>query len=236
MNSLSYKFPLTKITGKIRIKERLTFSEYGQPIAPTKTIITPKHYIEWQIGYDKIASKDEITHFIGANNKNKQIYELSEFLEFGLKNNLIKAEILKKLKKDILKNEIFIDEKEEITRSHFISETINGVEFLKSKVSYPLLISKFQNKNLLCEIIVREKQRAVGTMPMLYFCISLANIKDKDGNFSFIGRKIESKENGYLQIDSSNIEIFVNLFKIFGLLSKTHKHDCLEILNYILKN
>ena len=236
MNSLSYEFPLTKITGKIRIKERLTFSEYGQPIAPTKTIITPKHYIEWQIGYDKIVSKNEITHFIGANGKNKQIYELSEFLEFGLKNNLIKAEILKNLKEEILKNEIFIDEKEEITRSHFISETINGVEFLKSKVSYPLLISKFQNKNLLCEIIVREKQRAVGTMPMLYFCISLANIKDKDGNFSFIGRKIESKENGYLQIDSSNIEIFVNLFKIFGLLSKTHKHDCLEILNYILKN
>ncbi|NLK66419.1 MAG: R.Pab1 family restriction endonuclease [Campylobacteraceae bacterium] len=233
MKVLNYEFPLTSVTGKIRIKERFAFSDYGQPIAPTKTIITPKHYLEWQIGYDRAIESGEETHFIGANGKNKQIYELSEFLEFGLENSLISFEILENLKNEILENEFFIDEKEEITRSHFVPETINNIEFLKSKVSYPLLVSKFQDDDLLCEIIVREKQRAVGTMPMLYFCISLANIRDKNGNFGFIGRKINSKERGYLQINSKNILIFVKIFKIFGLLSRAHKHDCLEILGYL---
>lgn len=43
---LKYEFPLSKVTGKIRIKERLAFSDYGIPVPPTRTIITHKHYIE----------------------------------------------------------------------------------------------------------------------------------------------------------------------------------------------
>ena len=235
MKSLNYEFPLSNAKGKIRIKERLAFSDYGQPVAaPTKTIITPKHYIEWQIGYGRDIKKDKIVHFIGANGKAKQIYELSEFLEFGLKTNLISKKELENLRLKIENNNIFIDEKEKITREHFISEKIGEIEFLKSRVSYPLLVYKFESKDMLCEIIVREKQRAVGTMPMLYFCIPIANLQDEKGKFSFVGRQIQSKENGYLQINSLNIVVFVKMFQIFGLLSKTHKHDCLEILNYIL--
>lgn len=78
MSVLNYEIALSKATGKIRLKERFAFSNYGIPVPPTQTIITPKHYLKWQIGYDKIvASNDEITHFVGANNK-KRIYELSE--------------------------------------------------------------------------------------------------------------------------------------------------------------
>ena len=91
---LRYEFPLSKVTGKIRIKERFAFSDYGIPVAPTQTIITHKHYIEWQIGYDRVVNKDENHHFIGTNSKRKQIYELSEFLEFGLKNHFISLQDL----------------------------------------------------------------------------------------------------------------------------------------------
>ncbi len=34
---------------------------------------------------------------------------------------------------------------------------INGVEFLKLNVIYPLLVVTFQNENFLCEIVVRKK-------------------------------------------------------------------------------
>lgn len=232
MKGPNYDFPLTQVKGKIRIKERFAFSDYGQSIAPRQTTITSNHYIEWQIGYDK--ENNENAHFIGINGKEKQIYELSEFLEFGLKMNLISKKELENLRLKIENNDIFIDEKEKITREHFISEKIGEIEFLKSRVSYPLLVHKFESKDMLCEIIVREKQLAVGTMPMLYFCIPMAKVQDKKSEFSFVGRQIQSKENGYLQINSSNIAVFVKMFQIFGLLSKTHKHDCLEILNYIL--
>lgn len=87
---------------------------------------------------------------------------------------------------------------------------------------------------MLCEIIVREKQFAVGTMPMLYFCLALSSIKDSSGK-NFIGRKILSKECGYLELNKDNIYIFVRIFRIFGLLSKAHKQDCLAILAYLLK-
>ena len=106
MSVLKYQIPLTKISGKIRIKERLAFSDYGLPIAPTKTILSPKHYIEWQIGYDNIVDSSE--HFIGANGKKKQIYELSEFLLFGLKNFLISKNEILDLKNFIEKNKVFV--------------------------------------------------------------------------------------------------------------------------------
>lgn len=81
---------------------------------------------------------------------------------------------------------------------------------------------------------MREKQFAVGTMPMLYFCVALSSIKDSNGE-SFIDRKIVSNECGYLEINVDTIHIFMQIFRIFGLLSHTHQHDCLAILGYLLK-
>ena len=233
MNLLKYPFPLSKAMGKIRIKERFAFSDYGIPIAPTQTIITPKHYIEWQIGYDRIVSKNETYHFIGANGKTKEIYELSEFLDFALYEKWITHQDIANLQISIANYQEFIEDKERITRTNFIQDNINDIEFLKANVSYPLLIHQFQNKDLLCEIIVREKQFAVGTMPMLYFCIALSSLKDCNDQ-SFIGRKIQSNEKGYLEVSKENVEIFIQIFKIFGLLSKAHQYDCLQILNYLL--
>lgn len=231
---LRYEFLLSKPTSKIRIKERFAFSDYGTPVAPTQTIITHKHYIEWQIGYDRVVNKDENHHFIGANSKRKQIYELSEFLEFGLKNHFISLQDLQKLRDEIKNNKDFIEDREKIMRSNFTKETINNLNFFKSNVSYPLLVHQFSSKDLLCEIIIREKQYAVGVMPMLYFCVSLSILKDAD-NKSFVGRKIQSKENGYLEINQQNIGVFLRIFEIFGMLSKVHQYDCMQILNYLIK-
>ncbi len=221
-------------TGKIRIKERLTFMDYGQPVAPTQTILTQKHYIEWQIGYDKITENQEREHFIGANGKKKRIYELSKILECALSKKLILQGDLQTLRGKIFQNSTFIDETERITRAHFVRKTINGVDFLSSSVSYPLLVCELGSKDFLCEIIVREKQRAVGVMPMLYLCIPMSRIADKNGDFSFLGRKIQSKETGFLRLDERNIDVFLDIFKIFGLLSRAHQHDCLEILDYLI--
>ena len=201
---------------------------------PTQTTITHKHYIEWQIGYDRVISRGEEYHFIGANGKKKQIYELSEFLDFGLDSGLLSVDELLKLQEKISHNKEFIEEKERIIRTNFIIDSIDGVEFLKSSVSYPLFVYRFEDKDILCEIILREKQFAVGSMPMLYFCIALSSIKDSNGN-TFVGRKILSNECGYLKITNKNINIFLQTFRIFGLLSRTHKHDCLAILEYLLK-
>ena len=71
-------------------------------------------------------------------------------------------------------------------------------------------------------------------MPMLYFCVALSSLKDSK-NQSFVGRYIQNKENGYLEINKQNIEVFIQMFRIFGMLSKIHQYDCLQILNYLIK-
>lgn len=237
MSVLNYEIALSKAKGKIRLKERFAFNNYGIPVPPTKTIITPKHYLEWQIGYDKIVNNNnEVAHFIGANNKRKHIYELSEILYFGVNNSLISMDKINSLKGIIQNNTTLIDERENINRTDFVQAKIGNINFLKSNVCYPLLVYKFDNRDILCEIVVREKQYAVGTMPMLYFCMAMSCIYDANGDRSFLNRTINSKEKGYLRIDNTNISIFIKIFEIFGMLSKAHKHDCLAILDYILIN
>jgi len=151
-----YEFLLTKTSGKILIKERLTFDDYGISIATTKTKITHKHYIEWQIGYDSVAKASEKYDFIGANGKAKVLYELSEFIRFGYKNKLITKQTLQNLYDKIGANNEFVDTLN-IIRTNFSPTQIGGINFEKSSVSYPLLVYRFSTNEAICEIVVREK-------------------------------------------------------------------------------
>ena len=50
-NFIRVRLPLTDVTGKVRVKEK-SADGLGIPIAPSKTSLGKKHYLEWQIGYD----------------------------------------------------------------------------------------------------------------------------------------------------------------------------------------
>ena len=50
-DSVRVRLPLTDVTGKVRVKE-MTPDGFGIPVAPSKTVLGEKHYLEWQIGYD----------------------------------------------------------------------------------------------------------------------------------------------------------------------------------------
>lgn len=49
--SVRVRLPLTDVTGKVRPKQR-TDDGNGEALAPTKTALGAKHYLEWQISYD----------------------------------------------------------------------------------------------------------------------------------------------------------------------------------------
>ncbi|EIK4796589.1 R.Pab1 family restriction endonuclease, partial [Campylobacter coli] len=49
-------------------------------------------------------------------------------------------------------------------------------------------------------------------------------------------RCIESKEKGYLEISRNNINIFLEMLKIFGILSNNHRYDVLQIIEFILNS
>ena len=96
-NKIYVEIPLTSQSGKSRVKIRNSFYEYGLPTATKQNPFSQKHYIEWQIGYDADKSDNDKmkltslknTEFIGANGKNKSLYELSEYLFYFVKWEII---------------------------------------------------------------------------------------------------------------------------------------------------
>ncbi|MGL2448786.1 R.Pab1 family restriction endonuclease [Helicobacter pylori] len=239
---IEVSIPLTSISGKARVKIRHAFSDYGISTATRKIPFSLKHYVEWQIGYDvpikdkekfKLTTlKDEKYHFLGANNKVKTLYELSEIIYYAKQLNLISLENLENTLKYLEKQKQFIEDNFTITRERFRSHQFGGMDFELSRISYPLLIHSF-NDNQLSEIVIREQQYGSKTQAMLYFCFSILELKTAT---PLLNRTAMLKEHALLIIHKTNALMFLEMLKIFGLLSQAHHNDVLKILEKILQN
>ncbi|STR19100.1 restriction endonuclease R.HpyAXII [Helicobacter pylori] len=239
---IEISIPLTSISGKARVKIRHAFSDYGISTATRKIPFSLKHYVEWQIGYDVpikdkekfelTTLKDEKYHFLGANNKVKTLYELSEIIYYAKQLNLISLENLENTLKYLEKQKQFIEDNFTITRERFRSHQFGGMDFELSRISYPLLIHSF-NDNQLSEIVIREQQYGSKVQAMLYFCFSILELKTAT---PLLNRTATLKEHAFLTIHKTNALVFLEMLKIFGLLSQAHHNDVLKILEKILQN
>ncbi|MGL2718963.1 R.Pab1 family restriction endonuclease [Helicobacter pylori] len=239
---IEVSIPLTSISGKARVKIRHAFSDYGISTATRKIPFSLKHYVEWQIGYDVpikdkekfelTTLKDEKYHFLGANNKVKTLYELSEIIYYAKQLGLIGLENLENTLKYLEKQKQFIEDSFTITRERFRSHQFGGMDFELSHISYPLLIHSF-NDNQLSEIVIREQQYGSKTQAMLYFCFSILELKTAT---PLLNRTAALKEHALLTIHKTNTPMFLETLKIFGLLSQAHHNDVLKILEKILQN
>nr|WP_101007331.1 R.Pab1 family restriction endonuclease [Helicobacter pylori] len=198
---IDVSIPLTSISGKVRVKIRHAFSDYSISTATRKIPFSLKHYVEWQIGYDVpikdkekfelTALKDKKYHFLGANNKVKTLYELSEMIDYAKQLGLISLENLENTLKYLEKQKQFIEDNFMITRERFRSHQFGGMRFsiLELKTATPLL-----------------------------------------------NRTAAFKEHALLIIHQTNASMFLEMLKIFGLLSQAHHNDALKILEKILQN
>jgi hypothetical protein len=238
------EIPLTQHTGKIRIKERRNYTEFGVPVATRQRVFNQNMYVEWQISYDaELKSKkadlstlkDNGLVFKAFNGKRKVLYELSEYLYYFHKMGVISKQNLDRLESFVrgIPNENLIENVYRIYKSNPIRKTINGVEFLESEIKYPHLIHDFNNGFLIiAEITIREKQKAVGIQPMVYVCFPVSYLQDRNGN-SIIGRVARPNESATFEFNENNAFVIEESFKIFGMLSQSHRHDVLEILKLI---
>lgn len=243
--SISVAIPLTKGTDKTRIKRRSILNEYGLPVATRSENITLDCYVEWQIGYDVMVKEEEKLkrsslpdhRFIGANTQTKALYELSEYVYYFYKWNIISKNSLLKIKDDLSKIEdenLFEAESLlSIKRTHFVEKEFNGIPFFYSKVEYPILIHKFKNFEIITEILIKERQYAIGVQPMLYLCFPITELKSER---ILLGRSVDKNEEAEFIIDNTNYEILLNLLYFFGMLSKNHKKDIISIIDFILNN
>lgn len=241
------EIPLTASSGKIRIKTRNNFFDYGMPTATRQVDFSQKHYVEWQIGYDVDISNEEklsltslpTKTFVGANGKIKALYELSEYLYFFRRENLIKNDELQDLLLFLeqIDEKVFLETSNDfqILRTHPIEKRIQDISFYCSEVKYPLLVHRVENFEILVEIVIKEKQKAVGIQPMVYICFPITDLITKDQSI-LLGRKANAKEFAFLKLGKKHKNFILESFKIFGILSKNHNKDMVNIVKLILSN
>ena len=235
--SLFVNLPMTKPTGKVRVKKRSFFAEYGEPIAPRQVTISQSCYVEWQIGYDLLATpenKDKTTlqniSFRNYKGESKYCYELSELVYYARKSGLVSDAEIKATYEAIraVDEKSTFEETSSISRTNPKVDTINGLEFYTMQVSYPLFVHRFGEYEIFAEIMIREKQRAVGTQAMLYVCLPITSLKFKRLP---IGRTLDAKECAEWHIGRNEARLALELFRVFGMLSPKHRHDVMAILS-----
>jgi len=237
--------PLTATSGKARIKQRTMLNAYGIPVATCQAPLSLSCYVEWQVGYDAEINDPEKmalttlpdARFTGANGETKALYELSEYLFWLTKWQLVKKSELEDLASTLEKipAETLFDVHPAlaIKRSHLVEKELNGLQFLATRVEYPLVLRQFGDYEIAAEIITREKQRAIGVQPMLYLCFPITELLPQQGKPSLVGRTAFSKEHADFVINRANASVFVQVLHLFGMLSGNHRRDSLSIIKTI---
>ena len=231
---------LTSPTGKMRVKTRSLYHEYGQPHSSRSNRFTQRNYIEWQISYDTANEEDLPERYLRVayreREEQKYFTELSCYLYIFHKWDLIRRHDLLALI-DYLQN---IDENSlianhehcRISRTHPTGVTINEIPFSSMILRYPQLVYHFQQYDIVAEVTIREKQRAVGVRPMLYFCIPIPELT---AHPPLIGRTAKKNERACFVFSEDNYRVIFELVKVFGILSDRHRDDVLRIIDRALE-
>jgi len=242
--TINVSLSLTKPTNKVRVKQRSSIFDYGEPFASRKIPFNQENYIEWQVGYqitsdNKAFEQSTLQHIVfkGAKSEEKSFYELSEYLYYFYKWRIFSKLELLNLRNFIenLNEQDLLDKHKHcrISRTNPHPENINQMCFHKLTIKYPQLIYKFNQYDVIVEITIREKQRAIGVQPMLYFCLPITELKKV--NKPLIGRQAEIKEVAYFEFNQGNASVIMEMVKIFGMLSQSHQTDILGILTATLE-
>ena len=190
--------------------------------------ITKRNFIK---GIYEIFKKHKET-IISKEYKNGQIYvmyELADLFRLALKQEVISKDEIKELLIFNDKEKSDIEAQYKVSRTSLNKKISDSFEYYEEKS--PLFIKNINN-NSFTEIQLKHKQRAVGYQSMIYFCIWLKGIKDKNGK-SLIGRNAESKE--LITINITKEEI-IDIAKSFIIASADHDWDMKTILKDLIKS
>ena len=226
--------------GKFRFKKRKNRLDFGETFSTRECFFDDETYLEWQIGYDipvkdvedgKGETKLTKKHFIGSNGKRKYPYELSELLYTAVDLGLITKKDLGDLCHEVKSYKNFIDDKS-ISVEHHAKLTINGVNFEETSIKLPTLFMVETLDHTQIEVSIQKQQYASGVQPMIYFCIPIKSFTDCS---TIMGRSSVAKDTLCYTINKNNALNLIYLMKIFGMASKRHNHDVVQIIQTILE-
>jgi len=224
--------------GKFRFKKRIERTDFGEVFSTRNENFDGTAYLEWQIGYDTtvidVVNEKKSTYltkytFVGANEKEKHPYELSEILFKSLEIGLITKNNINNLQKEIVKYDSFIDESL-ITVENGLDITIYGLTFQEAITKLPTLFFLKTPDNTQIEVSIQKQQYASGVQPMVYFCIPIEAFRNYK---CFMNRTSAPNDNLIYVIDKDNKAILLTLMKVFAMASQRHKIDILKIINLL---
>jgi hypothetical protein len=233
-HSIQVRLPLTDVTGKVRVKEKTT-DGFGLPIAPSKTALGQKHYLEWQIGYDvPNTNSPSIVPQIQFTRKGETKYghELSKILYECVRLGLVSTNELKielvRLKKNSTGT---FEESRAVEVEISTNTTADGFQSAVQKL--PQFTKTTPHGAV--QIQLKQKQRAVGYQAMIYVCLPMSEVLTMDG----APRKpaqAKSKETVLYEFNRDNSGFLMDIVHAFGLASQQHNEDMQKILGRILES
>jgi len=227
------RLPLTDVTGKVRVKEKSS-DGFGLPVAPMKTLLGKKHYLEWQIGYD-IPNTNSPTvvpaiKFI-RNGETKYGHELAKIVFEAVRLGILSTnDLLHEIEtlKKIPPNEF--EENQAVQVEVSTNTEANGFQ---SAVQRLPQFTKTTPHGWV-QIQLKQKQRAVGYQAMVYVCLPLNEVLAMDGTPRPTGNA-KSKETVYYDFTRENSDLLLDIIQAFGMASQQHNEDIRQILGKILE-
>ena len=227
------RLPLTDVTGKVRVKEK-TPDGFGIPIAPSKTALGKKHYLEWQIGYDSpTTNSPSSVPQINFSRKGETKYghELSKILLDTLRLGILSTnDIQREIAMLPRLAEKSFEERESVETE--AAQKPDEVGFARSVQRVPQFIKITDHGSV--QIQLKQKQRAVGYQAMIYVCLPLDQVLIANGE----PRKTaaaKSKETVFYRFDRENAGFLLDIVRAFAMASKQHNEDIGNILGRILE-
>jgi hypothetical protein len=232
-NSVRVRLPLTDVTGKVRVKE-MSPDGFGFPVAPSKTVLGERHYLEWQIGYDipNTNSPSVVPQIkFQRNGGTKYGHELSKIVFEAVRRGLISTN-------DLVRE---IEALKKIPPSEFEESRIVQVEVstnadaggFQSAIQHLPQFTKTTADGSV-QIQLKQKQRAVGYQAMVYVCLPMNRVLDASGNPHKPG-PAKSKETVYYDFTRNNAAFLLDIIRAFGMASQQHNEDMRQILEKILE-
>ena len=232
-NSIRVRLPLTDVTGKVRMKEKSS-DGFGLPVAPSKTSLGKKHYLEWQIGYDipNTNSPSVVPEiYFTRKGETKYGHELSKIIFEAVRlgilstNDLVREiEALKMIKPA---------EFEENQAVQVEVSTNASADGFQSAIQRLPQFTKTTPHGWV-QIQLKQKQRAVGYQAMVYVCLPLNEVLTLDGSPRAAGNA-KSKETVYYDFNRANSDLLLAIIHAFGIASAQHNEDMRNILGKILE-
>ena len=232
-DSIRIRLPLTDVTGKVRVKE-MSPDGFGIPVAPSKTVLGEKHYLEWQIGYDipNTNSPSVVPQIkFQRSGETKYGHELSKIILEAVRLGLLSTN---ELAREVGALEKIQPSEFEESRTVQVEVSTNADAggFQSAIQRLPQFTKTTPHGSV--QIQLKQKQRAVGYQAMVYVCLPMNQVLDMNGNLRNHG-PAKSKETVYYDINRNNAAFLLDIIHAFGIASQQHNEDIRQILGIILE-